>query len=165
MSTSSPPTRSSRVSDLTVRRRFWTYVDKSGGADACWPWTKSKSGSRREYGQYHWYGVDPPIHAAHVAAHFFTTGKRRRGSICHKCDNPICCNPKHLYVGTQLSNMQDMARRNRTSSKLTYEQVRRILVGGETSRTLSSALNVTAKTINCIRRGEKWRYHDARSKS
>lgn len=88
---------------------FWSRVDKSGGPDACWPFT----GSRNEdgYGTQQWEGK---VHKASRLALLFTEGESEgRPFSCHKCDNPPCCNPKHLYWGTPSDNMKDAWARGR----------------------------------------------------
>jgi hypothetical protein len=150
-----------RLNEANAASHFWSLVDQSGGPHACWPWTRSRVGVRKEYGVFHWNGFG----RAHCAAYYFATGRRSK-TICHTCDNPICCNPRHLYAGTQNSNMQDMARRNRTCSKLTYDDVRVILEELHVSGPIMAwRMGVTRTAINRIRRGGTWKYHDARSQN
>ena len=88
---------------------FWERVDSSAGEDACWPWTGRFS--RGGYGA-HIYGL-----GAHRYAYQFAHGVERRGiaglQICHTCDNPPCCNPNHLWLGTAFDNMRDAVRKQR----------------------------------------------------
>lgn len=85
----------------------------------------------------------------------------------HKCDTPCCINPDHLFEGTQIDNMVDMVKKNRSSKginqfscKLTEEKVREIKYGhkGLNHRELSEIYGVSAFTISTIRRGLKWRH-------
>jgi hypothetical protein len=84
--------------------------------------------------------------------------------VRHQCDNPICCNPDHLEVGTQQDNMDDKVERNRQvkgrgihTVKLSDEQVLEIFKNTETSRReLATKFNVTYQTIATIQRGESW---------
>lgn len=82
---------------------FWSNVDKRG-ADDCWPW-----GGYLEdgYGRYFYGGQ---MRAAHELAVTFTTGETRAKELdtCHSCNNPPCCNPKHLRFDTRASNVADM---------------------------------------------------------
>lgn len=90
--------------------RFMSHVDTSGGPDACHPWTASKN----EFG----YGFFRVNRRTHIAPRWLLG--HLRGSLlelpeiaCHHCDNPACCNPTHLYVGTQKTNAEDCVRRGR----------------------------------------------------
>ena len=114
---------------MTTEERFWSKVDRSGGPDACWPWT----GSRHRFG-YGWFRVNRKTMTAHrmslMLAGVDVTGLQ----ACHTCDNPPCVNPAHLYAGTPKQNGEDASRRGRHSpvprpgssnpwSALTDEQV------------------------------------------
>jgi hypothetical protein len=90
--------------------RFWDKVDRSGGPDACWPWTAFRYASG--YGQFGVAGV-APIRAnryAWMAVH----GRIPDGLwVLHHCDNPPCCNPAHLFLGTAQDNVDDMVAKGR----------------------------------------------------
>jgi len=90
------------------------------------------------------------------------------GCVLHRCDNRVCWNPTHLFIGTLADNVRDMAskRRNRRGeqhqgAKLTETQVREIKgsVGG--SKTLAKQYGVTHSNIDHIRSGKTWRHLDA----
>src|SRR3990167_2228513 len=81
--------------------RFWAKVDRTEGEKACWPWLA--------YCKPNGYGSWGQNGYAHRAAWQFTFGPVPRGlQVCHHCDNPCCCNPAHLFLGTPRMNMQDM---------------------------------------------------------
>lgn len=90
--------------------KFWARVDKRG-PDDCWPWTGGHDGSDG-YGRAY---DGKRTRQAHDIAWELSTGKKlRRGRLVrHTCDNPPCCNPKHLLDGTQRDNYADSARRGR----------------------------------------------------
>lgn len=108
-------------------KRFWAKVDKSGGPDACWPYT----GYITPEG-YGWAYTGLPAgqqqtHGAHRQAWINTYGPIPKGlQVCHHCDNPPCCNPKHLFTGTNKDNTLDMLHKERHRRKLSADQVRQI---------------------------------------
>jgi hypothetical protein len=90
-------------------RRFWGRVDKSAGPDACWPWTGSRRG-----GGYGRVTVNGRSTSASRVAYELTHGTIPDGKhVCHTCDNPPCCNPAHLWVGTPADNTRDMLSKGR----------------------------------------------------
>lgn len=88
--------------------KFWSKVDRRG-PEECWPWTGGciKAG----YGRICESGRDEYTHRYSWRLHF---GEIPPGlEVCHKCDNPPCCNPAHLFVGTHRDNMHDALRKGR----------------------------------------------------
>jgi len=90
--------------------------------------------------------------------------------ICHYCDNPPCCNPYHLFLGTMLDNARDMIDKGRKVSspgerngatKLTWEHVARIrsiyTTGEVTQAKLASDFGVSQSLIGLIVRGDIWK--------
>ncbi len=99
-----------RADAPNIPARFWAHVDKSAGSDGCWPWVAYKN--RKGYGQLRAGGRGI---LAHRMAYVLTNGPIPDGLfVCHTCDNPICCNPAHLFLGTNTDNMQDAAKKGRT---------------------------------------------------
>jgi hypothetical protein len=152
--------------------RFWRRVDKSGDADACWPWL----GARMTQG----YG-----RMCLARGHFLTHrivwtiahGKiPGRLCVCHHCDNRLCCNPAHLFVGTIADNNADRHSKGRTSrhgnsrgptngmSKLTEDDVRRIrrdyATGDFSLPKLAARHSVSKSCIQFVVRGYTWRHVD-----
>lgn len=83
--------------------RFWSRVDSSGGPDACWPWQGELNDNG--YGRLRFGGK---MEVAHRVAYELTHGAIPAVRfVCHSCDNPPCCNPAHLWVGTAIDNLRD----------------------------------------------------------
>jgi hypothetical protein len=89
--------------------RFWRLVD-FGDESACWPW----NGTRNLAG-YGRFWLDGSRHGAHRISVLIATRKWAGGLfVLHSCDNPPCCNPAHLRIGTAADNAQDASSRGRT---------------------------------------------------
>ena len=89
---------------------FWSKVCIKNSSE-CWEFLGSKN--RDGYGQF-WIGNT--FVASHRYAYQSYYGNILEGLlILHKCDNPSCCNPSHLYSGTQSDNMSDRQSRNPVS--------------------------------------------------
>ena len=119
--------------DNEAENRFWKFV-KQGDDDECWEWTGNKN--RRSYGLLSCKHVKILAHRFSWELHNgpIPQGDGYHGTcVLHKCDNPSCVNPKHLRLGTQEDNMQDMAQKGRAvtvriskNAKLSEEHVREI---------------------------------------
>lgn len=93
---------------VTLAVRFWRRV-KRGTRYSCWPWL----GPRNQKG-YGLAATGSRTEAAHRVAWTLTHGPIPQGKFAlHRCDNPPCCNPRHLFLGTQIDNMADMRRKGR----------------------------------------------------
>lgn len=91
--------------------RFWAKVSKGDGADTCWEWRGSKMGEH----SYGFFGhSEGRTVRAHRRAYELSFGIIPVGlNVLHRCDNPPCCNPSHLFLGTQADNIADMIAKGR----------------------------------------------------
>ncbi len=94
--------------------RFWSKVDCAAGADACWPWTGGRD--KNGYGRFH---VGPKGRQRHLRSHrvalAIASGFVSLNAL-HSCDNPICCNPEHLFEGSHPQNVADRHRKGRDAA-------------------------------------------------
>lgn len=89
--------------DSDLASRLWWRVLVLEDKDKCWIWTGATTG--KGYGQI---VIKYKKYKAHRIAWEVTYGPVPEGlKVLHTCDNPPCCNPKHLFVGTQKDNMID----------------------------------------------------------
>ena len=95
---------------MTMRdlARFWSRVNIENDLD-CWEWRGGKH--ERGYGVFKVGGL--PYRASRLAWELFNGQSMGAMYACHKCDNPACCNPDHIFPGTQKQNMQDMLGKGR----------------------------------------------------
>ncbi len=91
---------------------FWNRLDRSGGEDSCWEFQGSRDA--KGYGFAH---HDGQRYRAHRLAFKLKYGiEPGTLFVCHKCDNPSCCNPGHLFLGTRSDNMLDCFEKGRLAS-------------------------------------------------
>lgn len=137
----------------------WDRVDSSGGLFACWPYT----GARTHNG----YGRHPLRNTtvrAHRLAWELTNGPIPAGFVvCHRCDNPPCCNPVHLFVGTLGENLADARQKGHLivggahpRARLTEEQVRSIRTSSAPFTHLARRYGVSNTQIARVVRGQSW---------
>ena len=96
--------------DAVTIKRFWSRVDRREDT-SCWAWLGSKT--RSGYGMFKYTNDgEKTTTTAHRFSYRLSCGKIRRGFlICHKCDNPSCVNPSHLYEGTASENYDDIRKK------------------------------------------------------
>lgn len=141
---------------------FWSLVDRRG-EDDCWPWKGSKT--KLKYGQF---CLNGKVRYTHRLALLFSGVDIEGFVIRHSCDNPPCCNPKHLTAGTQLENIQDISDRKRWNptrlenqpfSKLNCQAVHEIRTAtlfGVGAYKLAKIFGVKPQTVQNVIWGKTW---------
>lgn len=102
-----------------IADRFWPKVRK-GGWNECWIWTGATDANG--YGRFQ--AVDSNgrwgARLAHRVAYELGNGTiSNELGVCHRCDNPQCVNPDHLFLGSQATNMEDAKHKGRIRSEAT----------------------------------------------
>lgn len=148
-----------RTTPRPIEDAFWEKVDKKS-SDECWEWIASIQADG--YGNF-------KGKLAHRVSWELANGEIIKGlCVCHKCDNPACVNPNHLFLGTQLDNMRDMVSKgrghdhhgeNNPKAKLTEKdvfQIHRLKNSGVSNREIANDFGVTSTTISYILAGKTW---------
>lgn len=155
--------------------RFWDKVEKTV---YCWEWKASKT--KFGYGKFR----NKLAYTAHRYSYFIHFGEIMKDMhVCHKCDNPSCVNPDHLFIGTMQDNMRDRDNKNRTakgirngsntkperrargsrcgSAKLTENdviEIRKMYLKDHNRQKIADVFSVTAMTIYYIVKYETWKH-------
>lgn len=130
----------------------------------CWLWERACQS--RGYGQITLNGKVVLAHRASFEA-FYDIDLDRGLKVCHRCDNPICVNPEHLFVGTQTDNMRDCANKGRIktpkrfgashpAARLTEKQAKAIKSDRRSCRAVAAAYGVSRTAVSQIRTGKTW---------
>ncbi|MYR75142.1 MULTISPECIES: HNH endonuclease [unclassified Streptomyces] len=148
----------------TLADRFWAKVDKRS-PDECWEWTAALNehgyGVMRPEGQR----TGPTIKAHRVSV--LLDGRAPEGlCVLHRCDNPPCVNPSHLFLGTKADNAADRDAKGRGNTgevngqaRLTVAQVLQIrarAAAGELQRVLAAEYGISRPTVSRIVNGHGW---------
>lgn len=145
--------------------RFWARVDKRG-PDECWPWL----GHLNQHGYGMCAGRGLIADNAHRWAWRLARGEIPAGLwVLHRCDNRVCVNPDHLWLGTAKDNTQDMLAKGRNrppigeragNTKLTAEDIvsiRTAVSAGEKQLTIARRVGISRSAVSGIARRRRWR--------
>ena len=143
--------------------RFWSKVAKRGDGD-CWLWVASRTNSG--YGRFRY---QDKMQSAHRFAYRYLVGPIPDGMyVCHCCDNKLCVNPDHLFLGTAVDNVHDMDAKGRRANrkgiahsmaKLTEVdvlEIRRRVAFGETQATVAKDYRISESSISFIVKRQRW---------
>lgn len=134
----------------------------------CWGWIGAKKGTAPHL--YPCLNDDGRrlVSACRLSFQFFNGAIPDGHEVCHRCDNPECCNPAHLFLGTARENAEDKSRKGRSVhsershfAHLTAEQVheiRRRATRGETQQSLAQSYGVQQACISKIVLRRTWRH-------
>jgi len=152
---------------------LWSKVDKRG-EDECWEW----KGFRNHDGYGRTWINDKGYYAHRVIYSLVypntislnaPTSQNETGFLLHTCDNPSCCNPKHLWVGNHADNMADKAEKGRSPDfsggkgprcKLTMEQAREARLLRKTGMTIPQLMekfNLSRASMKTLLRGDSYK--------
>lgn len=149
---------------IDYSERFWSKVDVAASIEECWPWKAGRF--EKGYGSF---SLTPGFLVkrsvrAHRVAYELTRGSIPVGMIVmHKCDNPPCCNPNHLVLGTVKENAEDRDRKNRgvrgnlvPTTKLSPQAVLEIRDSKGSHRKLAKKYGVSKASIYYIKKRINW---------
>jgi|LGVE01.1.fsa_nt_gb hypothetical protein len=152
-------------------KAFWSKIDVRDSNKECWPWLGAKTPTG--YGNL---AINGKYLKAHRVAWELCNFEIPKGYVVmHVCDNPSCCNPNHLVLGTHKANTTDMVLKNRGgfhknrakgernyNAKLTAEAVKEIrrdyAAGKATQYDLADRFGVTQTAISCVLKNKTWRH-------
>ena len=152
----------------TIEERFWEKVDIRSN-DECWIWIGGQTHKRYDYRGVFKFNGQPT--QAHRVSWILAHGDIPKGLyVCHHCDNGLCVNPSHLFLGTPYDNNHDMIDKGRyvclsgeqnPCAKITADQakeIRHLYVPYKvTQRKLAEMYGVHPETIGCLLRGHTWK--------
>ena len=155
------------VNNPAVIARFLSNIMDRSNEDACWRWVGIKNSNG--YGRF---SLGNKHRLAHRTSYQMFVGEIPAGmNVCHSCDNRLCVNPNHLWLGTQSENLKDAVSKGRMfrpdttgerngNRKLDWERVRAIrkmVASGERKSKVARVFGVAHSTINFIINNETWK--------
>lgn len=147
---------------ITLADVFWELCQKNAETD-CWLWRGNIN--LNGYGTFQFRGKFYYAHRVSYEIHNDIKLSRKQ-VICHHCDNPVCTNPTHLFLGTQADNMTDMHQKKRHAygermgnAKLTeavVREIRQLRAQGLLQREIAERLSIKKGTVGAVLRHKSW---------
>ncbi len=144
-----------------LSERFWEKVDKRG-PEECWPWIGCVSPAG--YGRF---SINNKAQNSNRIAYELHHGARPDKFVLHHCDNPRCCNPNHLFLGTQTDNCIDMRNKGRGrgpkgeknfSHKLKESNIPNIRSDTRSASVIAKDYGVTKAAITHAKSRRTWKH-------
>ena len=149
-----------------TKRRFWEKIAVPADENSCWEWTAYRAA--KGYGRFK---LDGRMQGAHRVAWRLVNGDIPEGEgahgtcVLHRCDNPSCVRPDHLFLGTNADNVRDRNEKGRQArqrgqahgrAKLTREKVYAIRADTRLQREIAADHGIDRRTVSDIKRHKRW---------
>ena len=156
--------RHSEIHPDEISLHFWSRVAVTANDDKCWEW--KLKGNPKGYGIYYFKKGQ---WLAHRFAYYLANGRIfRHLLVLHSCDNPCCCNPKHLRQGTHKDNGIEAGERGllkvgekcnfATVTEIQVREIKRKLTEGYRPYEIEQMLNISRQVIYPIKQGKNWKH-------
>ena len=159
--------RIKKLPDLSEKdiSRFWSKVALTANNDKCWNWAAYLD--NKGYGHFS-KGATVTYLSTRIAYFIYNKIDPDKLLVCHSCDNPACVNPKHLFLGDQKKNIEDMYSKGRDfkrngeghgASKFTNEHVfemRKMDKEGKSRQEISDKFDVSKSVLCNIINRKAW---------
>lgn len=164
------PLKFKHLKGVTLTERFWSYVATVPDSDACWEWQsyKDPNGYGRLNVRQSSKTYIPKL--AHRISYELAVCEIPEGKhVCHKCDNPGCVNPSHLFIGDAAANCSDKIAKGRMRygvsrgekhgrARLTEKMVREIRASVGPSRVVAEKYGISSRQVRAVRSREVWQH-------
>lgn len=148
---------------MDINQTFWIRVQKTS---SCWIWTGVKDIDGYGLAKFY-FSREKRAHRLSYEIHFGTIPRGMH--VLHKCDNPSCVSPEHIFLGTNIDNIRDMVKKGRNAkgftngrgmAKLTNEDIISIrdLLKEKTQKEVAAIFGMSYSCINGIKTGRSWRH-------